>query len=229
MVSGHGGLDVREAIRSAIMRGEFAPRQRLIEADLCAQFSKSRSSVRDALRELSVEGLVEFTPNKGARVREISVAEAIEITEVRKLLEGYQAKRAAVRATREEIAEFRFIVKEMRLAVKQAELFRYSDLNVQLHATVRSVADHKTTERLLKQLRQHTVRHQFMLSLVPGRPLVSLPQHEAIVSAIAARNPEEAEMAMHEHLDSVIEAFKALDGGAASHDVLRQNAGEVNV
>ena len=54
------------------------------------------------------------------------------------------------------------------------------------------------------------MRHQFSLSLVPGRPAVSLPQHEAIVAAITAREPDAAEQAMRRHLQSVIEAFRAL-------------------
>jgi DNA-binding FadR family transcriptional regulator len=59
-------------------------------------------------------------------------------------------------------------------------------------------------------LRDQTVRHQFTLSLVPGRSAVSLPQHEAIVAAVTARDPAAAERAMHEHLQSVIEALQAL-------------------
>ena len=66
------------------------------------------------------------------------------------------------------------------------------------------------------QLRDQTVRHQFSLSLVPGRPAVSLPQHEAIVAAITARKPDEAQQAMHEHLQSVIQAFQALAAAAMS-------------
>jgi len=85
---------VAEAVRAAILRGEFAPGQRLIEADLCERFGASRFAVRAALADLSAQGLVEFQRNRGARVREISLAEAIEITEVRKLLEGLEAARA---------------------------------------------------------------------------------------------------------------------------------------
>jgi DNA-binding GntR family transcriptional regulator len=210
MVVQNGDFEVREAIRAAILSGQFVPRQRLIEADLCEQFGKSRSSVRVALRDLSIEGLVEFTPNKGARVREVSIEEAIEITEVRKLLEGYLARRAADRVTSSEISSLQAIIEDMHLAVKQSELLRYSDLNAQLHKAIREIGAHKTTGRLLDQIRQQTVRHQFTLSLVPGRPSVSLPQHEAIVAAIASRDPEAAERAMHEHLDSVIEAFRTL-------------------
>jgi DNA-binding GntR family transcriptional regulator len=199
-----------EAMRNAIVQGEYAPRQRLIEADLCERFSTSRFIVRSALQELAAQGLVEFQRNRGARVREISLGEAIEITEVRQLLEGLQAARAAERVTRADAAALRGIVKDMRAAVAKSELLLYRDLNAYLHASIRDIAAHETSARLLRQLRDQTVRHQFSLALVPGRPAVSLPQHEAIVAAVTARDPAAARRAMHEHLQSVIEAFQAL-------------------
>jgi DNA-binding GntR family transcriptional regulator len=206
---------VLDSIRTAILQAQFAPRQRLIESDLCETFGASRFSVRTALHELASQGLVEFQPNRGARVREVSLAEAIEITEVRKMLEGLEAARAAQRATKAEASELRQIGRDMRTAVRRGELIQYSDLNVRLHATIRQMGAHQTAARLLLQLRDQTVRHQFSLSLVPGRPAVSLPQHEAIIEAIAARRPAEAEAAMHDHLQSVIEALHALPVAAS--------------
>ena len=179
---------VTEAVRAAILTGEYAPRQRLVEVDLCERFGTSRFILRSALQELSAQGLVEFRRNRGARVREISFAEAIEITEVRILLEGHLAARAAERITKPEAAKLRGIIKDMRSAVGKSELLRYSDLNGQLHAAIRDIAAHETGARLLRQLRDQTIRHQFSLSLVPGRPAVSLPQHEAIVAAVTARS-----------------------------------------
>jgi DNA-binding GntR family transcriptional regulator len=209
-VPGDTKLAVVEAVRAAITRGEYAPKQRLVEIDLCERFGTSRFIARAALQELSARGLVEFQRNRGARVRDISLTEAIEITEVRKLLEGHQAARAADRITKADAARLRGIVREMRSAVDRSELVRYSDLNAQLHAAIRDISAHETSSRLLRQLRDQTVRHQFSLSLVPGRPAVSLPQHEAIVAAVTARDSAGAELAMHNHLQSVIEAFQAL-------------------
>src|SRR6266496_3792577 len=88
---------VTDALRAAILRGDYAPRQRMIEADLCAELGVSRFAVRTTLRALAAEGLIEVQPNKGARIREIPLAEAIEITEVRMVLEGLVAARAAAR------------------------------------------------------------------------------------------------------------------------------------
>jgi DNA-binding GntR family transcriptional regulator len=201
---------ITESLRVAILKGEYAPRQRLVEADLCERFGVSRFILRTALQELSAQGLIEFQHNRGARVREVSLDEAIEITEVRMLLEGHLAARAAGRVTRSQAAALRGIVKDMHAAVDNSELLGYSDLNARLHAMIRDMAAHETMARLLRQLRDQTVRHQFSLSLVPGRPTVSLPQHEAIVAAITAGEPGDAERAMHDHLQSVIEAFRAL-------------------
>jgi DNA-binding GntR family transcriptional regulator len=201
---------VTQALRAAILAGEYAPKQRLVEIDLCERFGTSRFVLRAALQELAAQGLVEFQRNRGARVRDVSLAEAIEITEVRILLEGLLAARAAERVTKSDIAMLRRLVKDMRAAVHQSELLTYSDLNAQLHGAIRDIAAHETASRLLRQLRDQTVRHQFSLSLVPGRPAVSLPQHEAIVAAISVRDPGQAEQAMQSHLQSVIEAFRAL-------------------
>ncbi|HSR83861.1 MAG TPA: GntR family transcriptional regulator [Streptosporangiaceae bacterium] len=206
---------VTEALRAAILAGEYAPKQRLVEVDLCERFSTSRFILRAAMQELAAQGLVEFQRNRGARVREISLPEAIEITEVRILLEGLLAARAAERVTKADIAMLRKLAKDMRIAVERSELLTYSDLNAQLHAAIRDIAAHETAGRLLRQLRDQTVRHQFSLSLVPGRPTVSLPQHEAIVAAISARDSRAAEAAMRGHLQSVIDAFRALSVAAA--------------
>lgn len=221
---------VTEALRAAILRGEYAPRQRLVEIDLCERLGTSRFILRSALQELSAQGLVEFQRNRGARVRDISLDEAIEITEVRILLEGLLAARAADRVTRADAVTLRKIIRDMRAAVQKSELLSYSDLNARLHETIREMAGHETTARLLRQLRDLTVRHQFSLSLVPGRPTVSLPQHEAIVAAITARDPDAASRAMHEHLQSVVQAFQALSAAAAqrSPEGVRQTGGKAS-
>jgi DNA-binding GntR family transcriptional regulator len=205
---------VTEALRAAILAGEYAPRQRLVEIDLCERFGTSRFILRTGLQELAAQGLVEFQRNRGARVRDVSLAEAIEITEVRILLEGLIAARAAERVTKSQAVMLRKIVRDMHTAVERSELLTYSELNARLHGSIRDIAAHETASRLLRQLRDQTVRHQFSLSLVPGRPTVSLPQHEAIVTAIIGRELEKAEQAMHAHLQSVIDAFRALSVAA---------------
>lgn len=202
-------------MRDAILRGDYVAGQRLVETDLCEQFGATRFIIRTALQSLAAQGLVEVLRNRGARVRTVTIDEAVEITEVRRALEGLCAARAAQRATSKDKAALRQTVASMRAAWKGGELLRYGELNGELHAAIRSIADHQTSARILEQLRGQIVRHQFQLALVPGRPAVSLPQHEAIVAAIVAGDPAAAEHAMHQHIDSVIEALRALPASRA--------------
>ena len=202
--------DVAEALREAILRGDYVAGQRLVETDLCERFGATRFTIRTALQTLAAQGLVEVLRNRGARVRTVTIEEAIEITEVRRALEGLCAARAASRASRADKTRLARIVTDMKAAWKGGELLRYSELNGELHGAIRTIAGHQTAARIIEQLRGQIVRHQFRLALLPGRPAVSLPQHEAIVTAIAAGDPQAAERAMHEHIDSVIEALRGL-------------------
>jgi len=198
----------RDALREAIRRGEYLPGERLIEAQLCERLGASRFTVRAALQDLVAEGLVEIQRNKGAQVRKVSLAEAIEITEVRMVVEGLVAARAAERVSDDEASELDEIGLLMRRAVASGEYRRYSDLNQRLHTTVRRIAGHRTADGLIETLGGQLVRHQYMLSLLPGRPELSLKQHERIIAAIRSRDPAKAEAAMRAHIASVIDALR---------------------
>lgn len=201
--------DVLTAIRDAIIQGEFAPNQRLVEADLSEQFGASRSGVRSALFELANEGLVERVQNRGARVRAVTLDEAIEISEVRMVVEGLCAAKAAEHITDEEIAELRALGTAMRTAVADGHVLRYSELNQTLHLRIREISGQSAAGGVLERLRAQNVRHQFRLALVPGRPDVSLAEHLAIIDEICARAPDAAERAARRHLLSVIAALKS--------------------
>lgn len=203
--------DVHAQLRSAILRGDYAPRQRLIEAELAERYGAGRFVIRNTLLQLAADGLVELQPNRGARVREISVDEAVEITEIRQAVEGLVAARAAEQVTDAQIAELRALGEHMTSAVEQGELMRYSDLNASLHSQLREIAGHATAARIIEQLNGQMVRHQFRLSLVPGRPSISLPEHLAIIDAVSDRDPERAARAMSDHIGSVIVTLRALD------------------
>ncbi|MDN3359136.1 GntR family transcriptional regulator [Actinomadura sp. DC4] len=199
---------VLAAIRDAIVRGEFAPNQRLVEADLSERFGASRSGVRSALFELANEGLVERVQNRGARVRAVTLDEAIEISEVRMVVEGLCAAKAAERVTAEEITELRGLGTAMRTAVADGHVLRYSELNQTLHGRILRIGGQSAAAGVLERLRAQNVRHQYRLALLPGRPGVSLGEHLAIIDEICARAPDAAERAARRHLLSVIAALK---------------------
>jgi DNA-binding GntR family transcriptional regulator len=208
---------VRDDLREAILRGDYLPGERLVEAQLIERFSASRFTVRAVLQELTAEGLVRMEKNRGAHVRKVSLDEAVEITEVRMVIEGLMAARAAERVTEAQAADLEEIASQMGEAVAAGEHRRYSDLNQRLHSLIREISGHQTADRIVQTLRGQLVRHQFTLSLLPGRPQVSLPQHERVVAAIRSRDPKAAENAMREHIASVIDALRSIEslGGPA--------------
>lgn len=198
---------VSDALRTALMAGDLSPGQRLVEADLAETYGVTRAAVRAALIELSSEGVLERIPNRGARVRVVTVAEAVAITECRMVLEGLCAAKAAERATDAQIAALQQLGAELSAAVAGGEPLTYSALNRELHRTVREMAEQPVAVGLLDRLNAQSVRHQFRLALRTGRPQVSLGEHLAIIEAISRRDPEAAEVAVREHLRSVIAAL----------------------
>jgi DNA-binding GntR family transcriptional regulator len=204
-------VPVVDAIRAAIADGEFVPNQRLVEADLSERFRASRATVRTALVQLASEGLVERVQNRGARVRAVSLAEAIEITEVRMALEGLCAAKAAERLTDDDRGRLRDIGEAMRAAVASGDLLGYSELNRRLHRLILELAGQATASAILERLRGQSVRHQFQLAMHPGRPSVSLPQHLEIIEALCAGDAEAAEAAMRRHIRSVIDTLPEVE------------------
>ena len=203
---------VVEALRTALMQGDLSPGQRLVEAELAETYGVTRAAVRAALIDLSSEGILERIPNRGARVRVVSVAEAVAITECRMVLEGLCAAKAAERATDEQIARLTDLGVRLRAAVADGEPMTYSGLNRELHRTVRDMADQPVAADLLDRLNAQSVRHQFRLALRAGRPQVSLGEHLAIIEAISRRDPAAAEEAARAHLRSVIAALGETEG-----------------
>lgn len=200
-----------DVLRSAIVGGDLVPNQRLVEADLAAEYGASRGNIRAALAELTVEGLVERVQNRGARVRAVSVEEAVEITEVRAALEALCARKAAERITEDEAAELQELAGRMKDAVERGDRDSYSECNQILHARVIDISAQQTAAATIHRLRGQAVRFQFRLARQPGRPAVSLPQHLAIIDAVCAHNPDAAADAMRVHLESVADVIRSTD------------------
>jgi DNA-binding GntR family transcriptional regulator len=201
-------LSVADRLRDDILGGAFPPGERLIELQLTDRYGVGRAAIRAALVELDAEGLVQREANRGATVRRISVAEAIEISEARGVLEGLIARLAAERATDADRDELRALLAEMIEAVEQDDKLGYSKLNRSLHGALRRIARHRVADDLVANLRNRAAHHQFRLALMPGRAAESLAQHRAIVEAVTAGHAPEAERAMRAHLASVVDVLR---------------------
>lgn len=200
-----------DRLRAAIVEGRLLPNQRLVEADLTRQLGVGRSAVRVALARLDHEGLVELEPHRGARVRLVSLPEAVEIVEARAVLEGLAVRRAASLAGESDVTQLRAILADMARLHDAGDLLAASESNAALHRRLLQIGRHATAERLIAGLRSQLVRFQYRTVLLPGRARQSLVEHTAIVDAVAAADPAAAEAAMRAHLFAVADALRATE------------------
>jgi DNA-binding GntR family transcriptional regulator len=200
--------DVYQRLRSQIVSGGFHPNERLVEADLALRLDAGRTAIRAALVRLDQEGLVTREPNRGARVRLVSDREALEIEEVRVTLEQLIVRQAAQRVTAADLRDLRRSIVRMRERLAQSDPMGYSGLNAEFHKRIWAIADHGTAGRLLANLKSQSIRFQYRTILRPGRTASSLREHEAIVGALAGRDPDASEVAMRQHLSHVVETLK---------------------
>lgn len=202
------GPSLTDTLRDDVLGGQLPPGTRLLEIQLAEHYEVSRAAIRAAINELVKEGLVDREANRGATVRRVALDEAIQIAEVRGLLEGLVASRAAEVATAADRLELQAIVARMHEAVAAEQFSEYSELNGVLHRRLREISGHAIAADLIGNLRNRATHHHVRLALVPGRATESLSQHAEIVDAVVAGDAARAELAMRHHLDSVRETLR---------------------
>ena len=205
-------LAVAERLRDDIRAGRFHPRERLVEADLAESYGVKRSAVRAALLELAAEGVVERTPNRGARVRSMSIDEAIEITETRLSLQAMCAGKAATRGTDEQREELGALLDELRTAVERNEPERYVAMNSRIFALIREMSGQTTATGIIERLYAQSSPNPFPF-MIPQRRVASMHEYERIVAAVRAGDAGAAHEATTVHRDHVLAALRAIRDG----------------
>jgi DNA-binding GntR family transcriptional regulator len=161
--------------------------------------------------QLENEGLILRPRNRSAAVRPVTPAEAVEITEVRAVIEGLCAAKAAAVATESDHAELRALVRQMADAVRRGDMLEDSRISDLMHAKIREVGGQGTANRILERLRYQDVRYQFHVSLLPGRLVKGANEHYDIIEAVIAGDPVAAEQITRDHFMSVIGALRQLE------------------
>jgi DNA-binding GntR family transcriptional regulator len=193
------------AIRQKIMDGGFPPGAPLREEMLANELGVSRTPVRDALRRLLADGLVESTRNQGTFVNEITEDDLHEVYHLRAMLEGYAARRAASRITPEELAELRRLADEMEAlsGADEHRIARFSTLNREFHVTIVRAARSRRLEGMLGWVLQVPL---VLLKQYRMQEWVNIArsnrQHREIIEALSARNAEWAGQLISAHLHS---------------------------
>ena len=191
-----------EKIRRLVLGGDFPPGAVLPEAFLAQEFDVSRTPVREALKQLQNEGLVEIRPKVGTFVREPTHREIIELFQIKESLEGLAASLLARRGETPELSALRMNLEDSEAAVLTNDSEAYARLVHEFHWTIIRGSDNlklaEHYERLMNQLAYQrlvlrTVEH-------PGRIAASTREHRAVFEMIENKDPFGAETAMRNHV-----------------------------
>jgi DNA-binding GntR family transcriptional regulator len=193
-------------LRDAIATGELLPSQRLVESDLAASLGVGRAAIRTAIARLAQENLVERQPNRGARVRRVSDEEALEVVELRLVLECLVVRHAAQHADARDTERLARIMHDMEQQCAVEDMAGFARTNAQFHGEVLRIARHETARRMLDSLLSH--RFELQRLTTPARPSDRLSEHRVIYDAMCAHDPDAAERAMYRHLCGVVERWR---------------------
>ena len=177
----------------SIVRGGLLPGQKVPQDELALRLGTSRMPVREALRQLEAEGFVRLLPNRGAIVRELSIQDIRDVYQIRIVLEGLAARLAAPRSSREQIGRLRALMAKMEAAAAADDIHALLELNKQFHHTCYESAGNDRLIRLIRDLRNYSLRYRLFHALIPHRLRDSLAEHKAILRAFEHRDGALAE------------------------------------
>ena len=197
---------IREMIRQRILtKGE-----KVKERELCELLGVSRTPVREALRTLKSEGLIDIIPNKGAYVSEPSIENIREIFEVMTLLEAEASRLAAQRITDEELKRLEAIHRELKYHHANKNSVNYLETNAECHWYIRSLAKNQLLYELIRSLQDKILLYRTQQLNKEGRFDQSIIEHEELLDAFRNRDAKNAEQAMRKHLKNQEEALVSM-------------------
>lgn len=193
---------VVNAIRTAIVTGEYEPGRKLSESNLSKFYGVSRTPIRESLKQLEREGLVEIIPRVGTCVSKPTETELTELFTVKESLEGLAAGQLAKNMDPKIIERLEKIIQDMDSAVENKENSLYVEANQNFHSTILEGANNSKLTYLLNLLLNQLPYQQYVhLSIeVPNRLEKSLEEHHSILRAIKSGDSEKAEKVMRKHV-----------------------------
>lgn len=201
---------VAEQLRLAILEGRYPPGEWLRQERLAQELGVSQMPVREALKELTAEGLVEHVPYRGVRVVEFSAEDLADLYRHRAFLEGQAAYSAAERITEEELAELQELLQQMQQRLAPEQLSEYRQLNRRFHQKIWEASRRSYIVRTLAQLWDAFPTMMWSnyfrtdLAPIPERDANDVNEHECILAALATHDAAQAEQLIRNHIEEAL-------------------------
>lgn len=211
--------EVLEALRSGILANRIKPGSRLLEADVATRMGVSRAPVREAIRQLEQEGLVEFFPHRGAVVIGLPEDEIDAIYELRAEIEARAIARACGAATDADMTRLEALIADMQRALRQRDIDEVAEIDLRFHGAIVELSGFSLLKHIWQSLDGLVRVRSYQALDRPGRAAQyflsgSIASHSVLVEAIRARDPVRAADAARAHILDVAQQLQAGDGAS---------------
>jgi DNA-binding GntR family transcriptional regulator len=188
------------SLREAIIIGELRPGERLMEVQLAEKMGVSRTPVREAIRKLELEGLVDMIPRKGAHVAELSIKDIMDVLEVRASLDGLATSLAAERITDDELKELKHINSQFATYIDKENLNGSIKKDAEFHDIIYKASRNDKLISILNNLREQVQRFRVIYIKDYNNSKNLLKEHTDIFEAVSSRNTDEARIIAKTHI-----------------------------
>ncbi len=189
-------------VRQAIVSGEYPLGMALTEAYIANKLSVSRTPVREAFRQLEAERLIEITPNKGAVVQGVSDSDAKDIYEIRSLVEGLAAERAAVNATDEQIKAMEENIALAQFYLDRNDFEHIKGMDNDFHQLLYDMTESKIFKHILGEMHSSAEKFRVKSIKTEGRVKEFIAEHRAVMEAIREHDGKKAKELMTLHVNN---------------------------
>lgn len=193
-------MQVADRLREQIYQNELAPGDAIDEMALCERFGISRTPLREALKVLDSEGLIELIPRRGSFVRRMDIEELNELFPVMVVLEGLCAREAVENCATEDLQRLEKMHEKLESFAEQSDVDAYYEQNFVFHQAIQDLSGNKWLQRVIGDLRKVLRLARHMQLTIPGRLEQSLNEHRQIMQAFKEKNPDLADQNMQNHL-----------------------------
>ncbi len=202
--------EIANNLRELIMSGELQEGDKIKEDELCSSMGISKTPLREALRVLSVEGLIRLVPNRGSFVSTPTFEEIREMFDVMSVLEGVCARAAAAKMGAKDLATLEKLHERLEENYRRKAQREYIRINNQYHAFVQELAGNRTLNQIVNGLRQKILLYRYQSLNLPERFAQSIQEHRDLLEAFRKKDPKKAETLMRRHLKKQCDALEKL-------------------
>ncbi|RPA56835.1 GntR family transcriptional regulator [Aerococcus agrisoli] len=196
-----------EQIKKDINNGSYSINEKLVEADLAAQYETSRNTIRSVLSLLEKDNLVTIEPHKGAKVVSLSLKDIINFMDLRAEVEAYIFRIVTPILTDEDVAKMTAIYQSMEATSEDIDYENYSKLNHEFHEVIYSNCDNTPATDLVRDLISKVSKYYSKTILMPGRFEATQAEHKNILAAVKAKDGLLAADRVRDHIHGVRETL----------------------